>query len=76
MIYHSAGPFFPYSTYRLLLEKERSSWCGIVYCKERSLSSNNENGISVWDIIYAGNEYLSDVFNMENGYIKKENKLG
>ena len=24
----------------------------------------------------AGNEYLSDVFNMENGYIKKENKLG
>ena len=24
----------------------------------------------------AGNEYLSDVFNMENWYIKKENKLG
>ena len=50
--YDSAGLFFPYSTCRLLLEKERGSWCGIVYCKERSLSSNNENGISVWDIIY------------------------
>ena len=52
MNYDSAELFFPNSTYRLLLEKERGSWCGIVYCKERSLSSNNENGISVWDIIY------------------------
>ena len=50
MNYDSAGLFFPYSTYRLLLEKERGSWCGLGYCV--SFSSNNENGMSVWYIIY------------------------
>ena len=50
MNYDKAG--LSYSTYRPLLERQRGSWCGIVYCKERSFSSNKENGISVWDIIY------------------------
>ena len=45
------GTFFPIQYLQASLGKGGGSWCGIVHCKERPFSSNNENGISIWDII-------------------------